>query len=119
VSRAIFLDTSGWVAAAVRGQTHHARARAAYTAAVRQGGRVLTTPMVLGESHALFMRLLGRDQAAAALAGVFADPTHVVHPVDDALLRAAVDRWIRPYRDHTFSLCDAVSFEIMRRENIT
>ena len=47
------------------------------------------------------------------------DPTHVVVPVDDALVRIAVDRWIRPYRDRDFSLCDAVSFEVMKREGIT
>lgn len=119
VKHAVLLDSSGWVAAAVRGQTHHLAARAAYTAAVRQGYRILVTPMVLGESHALFLKLLGRDKAVAALDSVLADPTHVVLPVDDALVRAAIDRWIKPYRDQNFSLCDAVSFEVMQREGVT
>ena len=119
VKRAVFLDSSGWVAAAVRGQSRHEEAKAAYTSAVRQGYRIMLTPMVLGESHAIFLRLLGRDKAAAALESALMDPTHVVLPVDEALVKKAVDRWLRPYRDQGFSLCDAVSFEVMQREGIT
>ena len=119
VKRSVLLDSSGWVAAAVRGQDRHEAANAAYTSAVRQGYRIIVTPMVLGESHVLFLRLLGRVGAAAALDSVLRDPTHVVLPVDETLMRAAVDRWILPYRDQNFSLCDAVSFEVMQREGIT
>ena len=119
VKRSVLLDSSGWVAAAVRGQTHHEEARVAYTSAVRQGYRIIVTPMVLGESHALFLRLLGRAKAVAALESVLRDPTHVVLPVDETLVRAAVDRWVVPYRDQNFSLCDAVSFEVMQREGVT
>ena len=119
MNRAVFLDTSGWVAAAVRSQSRHVAARAAYTTAVRQGYRIVLTPMILGESHALFLRLLGREQAAAAIEGAMSDPTHIVIPVDDALVKSAVERWLRPYRDQDFSLCDAVSFEVMKREGIT
>lgn len=119
MKRAVFLDTSGWIAAAVRSQSHHEDARAAYTAAVRQGYRIVLTPMVLGESHALFLRLLGRAKAVAAIESAMSDPTHVVVPVDETLVKLAVERWLRPYRDQEFSLCDAVSFEVMRREGIT
>ncbi len=119
VNRSVLLDSSGWIAAAVRGQIHHDVAKAAYTRAVREGYRIVVTPMVLGESHALFLRLLGRVQAAAALDGVLRDPTHVLLPLDEALVRAAVERWVVPYRDQHFSLCDAVSFEVMQREGIT
>ena len=119
MTHAVLLDTSAWVAAAVRGQTHHDAARAAYTSAVRQGYRIVVTPMILGESHALFLRLLGRVHAASALESVLRDPTHVVEAVDETIVKSAVERWIIPYRDQTFSLCDAVSFEVMRRERIT
>ena len=119
VKRAVFLDTSGWIAAAVRGQTLHDAALDAYTAAVRQGYRIVLTPMVLAESHALFLRLLGRDKASAAIDSALQDPTHVLLPVDAPLVTAAVERWIHPWRDQTFSLCDAVSFEVMQREGNT
>ncbi|MDQ2665827.1 MAG: PIN domain-containing protein [Gemmatimonadota bacterium] len=119
MKRAVFLDTSGWIAAAIRGQAQHEEARAAYTSAVQQGYRIVLTPMILGESHALFLRLLGRDKAMAAVESAMSDPTHVMLPVDAALVTTAVERWLRPYRDRNFSLCDAVSFEVMKREGIT
>ncbi len=119
MKRAVFLDTSGWIAAAVRGQSLHEEAKAAYTSAVRQGYRIMLTPMVLSESHALFLRLLGREQATAAIESALQDPTHVLVQVDEALVKSAVERWLRPYRDQNFSLCDAVSFEVMQREGIT
>ena len=119
MKRAIFLDTSGWIAAAVRGQARHEEARAAYTSAVREGYRIVLTPMILGEAHALFLRLLGLPKATAAIDSALLDPTHVVLPVDGALIKAATERWLKPYRDQGFSLCDAVSFEIMQREKIT
>jgi len=79
----------------------------------------MLTPMVLSESHALFLRLLGREQATAAIESALQDPTHVLVQVDEALVKSAVERWLRPYRDQNFSLCDAVSFEVMQREGIT
>ncbi len=119
MKRAVFLDTSAWVSAAVRTQTHHLIAHSGYVEAVRQGYRIVTTPLVLGESHSLFLRLIGRDKARDAIEAVQRDPTHVVLPVDADLLGSAVEQWIDMYRDHQFSLCDAVSFEIMKREGIT
>lgn len=101
------------------GQAHHNEAKNAYTLAVRQGYRIVVTPMVLGESHALFLRMLGRAQAASALDSVLRDPTHVVLPVDGELVKSSMARWLVPYRDQKFSICDAVSFEIMQREGIT
>jgi predicted nucleic acid-binding protein len=119
VTRAVLLDTSAWVAAAVPSQTKHAQPKLAYTQAVRQGFRIVLTPMVLGESQALFMKLLGRTHALAALDGVMRDPTHTLLALDDELVRAAVAKWLVPYREQQFSLCDAVSFEVMTRERIT
>ncbi len=119
VKRAFFLDTSAWVAAAIVGQARHAEAKAAYSGAVRAGNRILTTPMVLGEAHALFLRYLGTRLARLAVESVLADPAHTVLPVDAELVSDALNNWITPYRDQRFSLCDAVSFATMKREGIT
>jgi len=35
------------------------------------------------------------------------------------LIATAVDRWLHGFRDQRFSLCDAVSFEVMRRDRLT
>lgn len=58
-------------------------------------------------------------KARDAIAAVQRDPTHVVLPVDAELVVSAAERWIDRYSDQQFSLCDAVSFEIMKREGIT
>ena len=92
MKHAVFLDTSAWVSAAVRTQMHHAIAHAAYVDAVRQGYRIVTTPMVLGESHSLFLRLIGREKARGAIDAVQRDSTHVVLPVDANLVATAVER---------------------------
>jgi len=38
--------------------------------------------------------------------------------VDEDVTNAAVDRWLRRYRDRILSLTDAVSFEVMQREGL-
>ncbi|MBA3557733.1 MAG: hypothetical protein H0W30_03950 [Gemmatimonadaceae bacterium] len=43
---------------------------------------------------------------------------HTVVPVDSELVDAAITRWIRGYAGQPFSLCDAISLEVMRRERI-
>ena len=55
---------------------------------------------------------------AVFLEAVFEGGAHLVVPGDTPLVQAAIGRWIRPYRDQRFSLCDAVSFEVMRQERI-
>lgn len=47
---------------------------------------------------------------------MLATPTHVVITVRDEMVRAAVERQVVPIRDRRPSLCDAISFEVMRRE---
>ena len=35
------------------------------------------------------------------------------------LYQEAIKAWIRAYADQLFTICDAVSFEVMRRERLT
>ncbi|MBI3982335.1 MAG: hypothetical protein HY337_05445 [Gemmatimonadetes bacterium] len=49
----------------------------------------------------------------------FLQPSDVnVQWVDEDLTRGAIARWLRPHRDKTWSLTDAVSFEVMQRDGI-
>ncbi|MEX0692453.1 MAG: PIN domain-containing protein [Gemmatimonadales bacterium] len=120
MSRGIFLDTAGWFAALNPRDPDHAVARRAYqewiTVARR---RMVTTNLVVAEMHVLLARRLGIPTGVAFLDGLATDPLHNVITVDRELEREAVDRWLRPFLDQPFSLTDAVSFEVMRRERVT
>jgi len=118
VRGALFLDTSGWLAAISARESVQAAARKAYAGQVSAGGTLVTTALVMTEMHALLLRFRGPAAALRFLDGVAADPSHEIVDVDRDLRLAAVERWLRRFTDHDFSLTDAVSFEVMRRLKI-
>lgn len=96
----------------------HAHARAATAWRALQAGRrdLITTNLVLAETHALLARRIGVEEGLQfldAFAGVRS--RHVLW-VDEDLTRVAVDRWLRSRRSQALSLTDATSFEVMERE---
>jgi predicted nucleic acid-binding protein len=116
---ALFLDTSGWFAALQPGDAVHAPARERLQAAARSTARLVTTSLVIAEMHAMCVRrrsaLAGDPFLNLALdSGAY----EVIYP-DQELILAARAQWLRRFADQSFSLCDAVSFEVMRRERIT
>jgi uncharacterized protein len=119
VKRGIFLDTSGWFAALDSNSTEHANLSRRYRALIVEPQRFLTTNLVVAEMHALLSRRVGIDVGLRFLDELYREPTHEIRFVTRPLERAAIDRWIRPYGDHQFSLTDAVSFEVMHAEGIT
>lgn len=118
MNRTVFVDTSGWFAAASMRENRHAEVAAAYDDLVRSRARLVTTSLVLAEMHTLVVRERGAQAGCALIDAIYADPLYLVVGVTRDLESAAADRWLRPYRDHRFSLADAVSFEVMRSEGI-
>lgn len=118
MSGILFLDTSGWLAALSAREAAHAHARQAYVGQVTEGGTLLTTSLVVAEMHTLIMRFRGTAPALDFLDRLAADASHEVVDVDRDLRVAAIERWLRRFRDHEFSLADAVSFEVMRRRRV-
>lgn len=115
---AVFVDTSAWLPVLVRREPRHAEVVAAYEHLLDQGTRLVTSNLVVAELHALVVRRRGPPAGVALLDQIHADPSHEVLFADRALETSAIDRWLRPFRDHRFSLADAVSFALMRREGI-
>ncbi len=115
----LFLDTAGWFGAIMPRELGHAKARATYNDAAKAGDRLVTTALVIAEMHAMILRWsdvrTGQDFLDLALD----NRTHTVVDADAELLSAAVARWVKRFRDRPCSLCDAASFEVMRRERIT
>jgi predicted nucleic acid-binding protein len=115
---ASFLDTSGWFAALSPREAKHRPALAAYRTWIEAGDELVTTNLVVAEMQILLMRFRGSDEGVRFIDSVYQDPTHQVVFVDRELERAAVDQWLRRYRDQRLSLADTVSFEVMRGRRI-
>ena len=116
---AIFLDTSGWFAALDSRSAQYSNLSRLYRSLIAEAHRFLTTNLVVAEMHALLSRRVGIELGLGFLDQLYREPTHEIRFVTRPVERAAIDRWIRPYADHQFSLTDAVSFEVMRTEGIT
>ncbi len=116
--RVVFLDTSGWFAALSPRESGHSAASGLYRKWIEGDAALVTTNLVVAEMHILLSRARGSEFAVDFLDSLYQDAAHEVAIVDRDLEQAAVDRWLRPFADQTFSLADAVSFEVMRERRI-
>ena len=116
--KAAFLDTSGWFAALSPKEAHHPGALAAYRNWFECAVPLVTTNLVVAEMQVLLSRFRGADEGIRFLDALYQDPSHHVVFADRDLERAAVDGWLRRFRDQRLSLADAVSFEVMRSRRI-
>lgn len=113
----LFVDTSGWYPIADPTEpTHHAVARA-LREKVGGGIRVVTTNLVVAETHALLMRRIHRDVALAFVQRVVTPPQIAVSSSPEIEERATHD-WLERYTDQNFTFTDAVSFAVMNERRI-
>jgi predicted nucleic acid-binding protein len=92
--------------------------RTALEEALRAGARLVTSNLVVAETHALLVQRTSQDSALAFVQAT-ADPSTVVIYSTEELEHIAVAEWLTRYRDQNFSLTDAVSFTVMKRRGIT
>jgi predicted nucleic acid-binding protein len=117
VAAEVFVDTSAWYPLTVRRDSAHTPLAAALRDRVRRGIRVVTTNLVVAETHALLLRRTTRDTALAFVRRVNQPPNVMVYSTA-ALEAAAVSHWLERYDDQEFSLADAVSFAVMAERGI-
>jgi len=117
-SRAL-ADTSGLLAVAHPKDQFHAQAVETARQFVRTGGRFLVTPLVLAELQGLLLYRRSAEAARKVINAMMTDPLYQLVSVDHRLVGDAVANWLERFRDQPFTLCDAVSFEVMRRERVT
>jgi hypothetical protein len=115
----VLVDTSALLALSRKRDQYHARAAAIAHGHVTSGGRFLGTTLVLGELHSHLLQLRGPAEARVTLSALLDDPIHEWTEVTEGLVGDAVARWLARFADQRFSLVDAVSFEVMRREKLT
>lgn len=112
------IDTSALLALSRSRDQYHARAIRVAETHLAAGGRYVGTTLILAELHAHLVRLRGPATAREHVARLLADPIHFWHEVGPDLVSGAINRWLAKFHDQDFTLTDAVSFEVMRREGL-
>ncbi len=111
----MLMDTSGWLCLNDKRDYRHAESARCY----RNARLRLTTNYILAEYVALaHSRGFPRQRALEFSEVVLTDPDAQVVWVDADLHRQAVEL-LRNRQDKTYSLCDAVSFVLMRERGIS
>jgi len=111
----MFVDTSGFFSVNDKAEKHHAEASRIY----KQAWFRLTTGYVLDEFVALATaRKLSREKILAFSEEILIDETVEIVWVNKDLHTKAVEL-LRNRTDKLYSLCDAVSFVVMRERKIT
>jgi predicted nucleic acid-binding protein len=78
---------------------------------------VVTTNLVIAETHALLLRRAGREPALAFAKTVRLPPNLIVW-ADAGLENQALSEWLERYDDQDFSFTDGVSFAVMQERRI-
>ena len=111
--RRVFVDSSVYLALLDADDEHHRHATRILNQLAHERYRQFTTNVLLIESHALILSVLGRTQAAQ-----FLNDMHESHTVVVRVRAADEDRAkqiLFQYTDKDFSFADAISFAVMER----
>lgn len=108
----VLLDASFWIALRDPREPWHSRARQATVELLKNRTLFVFTTLILAETHAHFSR--SRAISAQVLDDAERNPTLHWEPITRADESEAV-RLLREHRDKSYSLCDAISFTLMRR----
>ena len=110
--RGIFLDASFWIAYRDERQEQHAQAVELLRRAFRERARFFTTLPVVCEIHAHFAR--SRRKKRAVIDDFCNNPIVEIAEVTARDQNDALDL-LKTHHDKSYSLCDAISFVVMRR----
>jgi predicted nucleic acid-binding protein len=113
------IDTSALLALSRSRDQYHAQAIKIGEAHLATGGTFVGTSLILGELHSHLLYLRGGVAAREMLMMLLEDPAHEWVGVNAELVKDASSGWLSRFADQSFSLVDAVSFEVMRREKLT
>ena len=114
----LFVDTSAWYALAVRRDRDHGALSVALQQQIQRGSAIVTTNLVVAETHALLLRRTTRAAALAFVAHVGRPPNVLLYSTPELEAQAVTD-WLERYDDQNFSFTDAVSFAGMAERGIT
>jgi predicted nucleic acid-binding protein len=115
-----FVDTSGWAEWADQTLRYHVQAVHLVEEVWNQGGRLVTTDLVLAELTALLTRPLRmpKPKQIQLLDGILSDPSVDVIPFESLLKQATWHLW-RTRPDKDWSFVDCSSFVVMGQRSLT
>jgi len=113
----VFADTSGFVAAFDARDAWHAQGARAWRGLAAAGERLLTTDLVVAETVTHLRRRAGWEPSKRAGDAILKSRTIEILCADRALLDAAFREFVR-IADPKLSLCDALSFIVMRDRGV-
>ncbi len=114
--RRVFVDSSVYLALLDEDDEHHRHATQILNQLANARYRQFTTNVLLIESHALILSVLGRAQAAQFLTDM--QESHTVIVRVRASDEARAKHILFQYADKDFSFADAISFAVMERLGI-
>lgn len=104
---------------ASRSDQYHAAALVLGRRHIEAGGHFVSTMLVLAELQARLLLRRGPAEARGIIGSLLDDPVYEWVDVTVSLVRAAHSAWLERFADQRFTLADAVSFEVMRRQRLT
>ena len=108
----LFVDTSAWYPLADAGHPDHKSILDELRLRILAGARIVTTNLVVAETHVLLLRRAGRPAAMAFLESVHQAPNQVAYATPERVA-TAITNWLDAFADQSFSMADAVSFAVM------
>jgi hypothetical protein len=112
VAAELFVDTSAWYVLAVASAPQHRKVSGALRQRIERGARIVTTNLIVAETHALLLRRTSRKVALTFVREVRRAPNIVIASSAE-YEESAVTDWLEKFDDQFFSLTDAVSFAVM------
>jgi predicted nucleic acid-binding protein len=108
----LFVDSGAWIALRSRRDQHHAEADRLFREALQHRIPLLTTNLVIAETHRLTLFRVGLQPALRLLDRIDASGSVTVHfpAVED---HAAARRWLERLAPRPVTYADAVSFAVM------
>jgi uncharacterized protein len=113
----LFVDTSAWYVLAVSSAPEHDTVAALLRQRIERGVGIITTNLIVAETHALLMRRTNRRTALEFVREVRRTPNIVVTSSAENEESAVTD-WLEKFDDQRFSFTDAVSFAVMSDRGI-
>lgn len=114
----LFVDTSAWYVLAVSSAPQHPKVSGALRHRIQRGARIVTTNLIVAETHALLLRRTSRKVALAFVREVRRTPNIVVESSAE-YEELAVTEWLEKFDDQSFSFTDAVSFAVMSERGVS